>query len=128
MQYDTSIIVSAYTGILCCEIDELIAFFRYICGYPIDKNNEKAVANAVKLSGPWLEKKFRWLKTIDRKDCNKDNWESWIANISQQFGSRHNVMPIPAEWWEKLATRMNREIADELRKLRIASKAKPSLN
>ena len=128
MRVNTNVIVSAYTGTLVCEPDELAAFLSYVCGYKIEKTNHRAMVNAVQICHAWLEYKMRWLKKINVKDCTKDNWETWTGNIAQEFGSRHNVMPIPAEWWEKLAGKMNMEIANELRRLRIASKAATSLN
>mgnify|MGYP001172845513 FL=1 len=90
-------ILSITTGKLVSpnHMDGIYEILDYMTG---DKLFTHQLPRASEECKPFLLKQMPWLIEISAEEVNRENWETWLAEIVQKYGEFHKVEEIPSDY------------------------------
>jgi phage host-nuclease inhibitor protein Gam len=97
MRVTTGEIISAGTGLLCCDLGRLYEVMNFLTG---DNLFTHQLTRAFHVCEPWVKQQHPWLLELNTEDCTRENWQTWLAAAEDKFGRHHELFPLPGGAWE----------------------------
>ena len=91
--FDTSVVLSLYTGCLLCNFSDMHAFAEFLCGTSV-WTHQFAHRPFVNEMSAALKKQIPALADVDASAVTKENWQSFRDEMVQRFGTMLNVHPM----------------------------------
>jgi hypothetical protein len=84
-------ILSAYTGVLLCPIDQLYEILNYLCD---DNLYTHQLPRAIDECRAALPKQLPWLVDVDASGVNRENWSEWLNEQRVKYGWLFELQPL----------------------------------
>lgn len=85
-------ILSHYTGILMCPINDLYEIASFLAQDAIFTHQ---IPRAIRDGRPWLLESLPWLDGITLSEVTPENCLERLAFYSEKYGASHELSPIP---------------------------------
>ena len=113
--FTTGEVLSAGTGILCCEMGGVYRILNFLTGESLFTHQ---LPRAMRACESWVKHQCPWINEVDASQCSPETVVGWLAAIEAKVGKTHILKPLPAGGYE--ARHPLEELGDMIGKDRAA--------
>jgi hypothetical protein len=95
-EFTTGAVISAATGKMCCDLDELYDILGWLVGESLMTHQLPGAATAVEGD---LKRQHPWIAELDTDSVNRENVRAWYDGVVVVHGSRTTVARVEDPEW-----------------------------